>query len=274
MRTGRRNNRWAGRRRAGPARLPSTKVVPAKLRGFSGFTLLELLVVVSIIGVLAALLLPALARSKSSAQRVKCVSNLRQLGLAAQMYWDDNGGSAFRYRGAATNGGDLYWFGWLARGNEGTRAFDPAPGALYPYLGSRGVELCPALNYALPSFKVKAVGAAFGYGYNLQLSAPVGQPAVNVGRLSRLAELALLADAAQVNTFQAPATPQRPMLEEFYYINVTEATAHFRHSLQANVLFCDGHVGREQPLPGSLDARLPGSGVGRLRPEILRLPVP
>jgi prepilin-type N-terminal cleavage/methylation domain-containing protein/prepilin-type processing-associated H-X9-DG protein len=248
--------------------------VPTRLRGPCGFTLLELLVVVSLIGVLAALLLPALARSKSSAQRVKCVSNLRQLGLAAQMYWDDNGGGAFRYRGAATNGGNIYWFGWLARGGEGTRAFDPALGALHPYLGGRGVELCPAFNYALPSFKAKAVGAAFGYGYNLQLSAPESQPAVNVGRLSRPAEVSLMADAAQVNTFQAPASVDRPMLEEFYYINVDEATAHFRHALRANVLFCDGRVGLEKPVPGSLDPRLPGSGVGRLRPEILTLPGP
>ncbi|PYI87462.1 MAG: hypothetical protein DME26_06085 [Verrucomicrobia bacterium] len=89
----------------------------------NAFTLLELLVVCVIIAVLAALLLPALIKSRSSAQRIKCVNNLRQLGLSAQMYWDDNGGHSFRYRGVATNGGDLYWFGWLARGSEGARAF-------------------------------------------------------------------------------------------------------------------------------------------------------
>jgi len=51
-----------------------------------------------IIAVLAALLLPALSKSTASARRIKCVSNLRQLGLAAELYWDDNGGHAFRYR--------------------------------------------------------------------------------------------------------------------------------------------------------------------------------
>src|SRR5205807_1061795 len=55
----------------------------------SGFTLLELLVCIAIIAVLAATLLPSLARGKMSAQRIKCVSNLRQLGLAAHLYWDD-----------------------------------------------------------------------------------------------------------------------------------------------------------------------------------------
>src|SRR5213593_4550457 len=87
------------------------------------FTLLEMLSVIALLALLVALLLPALSRSKASARQIRCAANLRQLGLAAQMYWDDNNGNAFRYRGAATNHGDLYWFGWLARGNEGAREF-------------------------------------------------------------------------------------------------------------------------------------------------------
>lgn len=249
----------------------STPYRPSPPTG-SGFTLIELLVVISIIGILAALLLPALARGKASARRLRCVSNLRQLGLAGQMYWDDNAGKAFLYRGASTNGGDLYWFGWLARGAEGERTFDPAPGALYPYLSGRGVEVCPALDYALNSFKLKARAGAYGYGYNLHLSAPATQPPVNVARITRTAELVFLADAAQVNTFQAPASPEDPMLEEFYYVNATEPTAHFRHTQTANVLFCDGHVAPEKPLAGSIDPRLPQALVGRLRPELLTLP--
>ena len=111
--------------------------------GFGGcpaFTLLEMLSVIVLLALLVALLLPALSRSKASARQIRCAANLRQLGLAAQMYWDDNNGNAFRYRGAATNHGDLYWFGWLARGNEGAREFDPAPGALFPYLGGRAAR--------------------------------------------------------------------------------------------------------------------------------------
>ena len=79
----------------------------------------ELLAVLAVVAVLAALLLPALHRSRMAAQRLKCVSNLRQLGLAAHLYWDDNSGNAFRYRTGATNGGDIYWFGWLERSQEG-----------------------------------------------------------------------------------------------------------------------------------------------------------
>ncbi|MEO8428959.1 MAG: prepilin-type N-terminal cleavage/methylation domain-containing protein [Verrucomicrobiota bacterium] len=237
-----------------------------------GFTLIEVLVVIAVLSLMAALILPVLGRSKLSARRIKCASNLRQIGIATQMYWDDNAGYTFRYRGISTNGGDLYWFGWLERGVEGKRAFDPRPGALYSYLGSRGVEMCPSLDYAFRQFKLKALGAAYGYGYNLCLSPPLQEPPLNLDRVKHPSDCSVFADAAQVNTFQPPASPQNPLLEEFYFVSTNEATAHFRHRQTANVVFCDGHVGSERPLIGSLDARLPSQRVGRLPTEILMVP--
>jgi len=89
--------------------------------------------------------------------------------LAALMYWDDADGVTFRYQAGATNGGKIYWFGWLKPGPEGTREFDPAAGALYPYLQGRGVEVCPSMDYSSTLYKYKLEGAATSYGYNFYL---------------------------------------------------------------------------------------------------------
>ncbi|MCI0536305.1 MAG: DUF1559 domain-containing protein [Verrucomicrobiales bacterium] len=234
-----------------------------------GFSLVELLAVLAIVALLSALLLPVLSKSKASAQRIQCVNQLRQLGLATQMYWDDHGGDAFRWRGVATNNGRIYWFGWLEHGKEGQRQFDASHGVLFPYVSGRGLEICPAFNYANPRLKLKATGASYGYGYNLSLSAPSNDSPINVSKIGRASELVLLADAAQVNTFQPPASPEHPMLEEFYYVSTNEATAHFRHQSVGNAVFCDGHVAREKPASGSIDQRLPREQVGRLRNEAL-----
>lgn len=233
-----------------------------------GFSLVELLVVLAVIAILAGLLGPALSRARHAALGARCVSNLRQLGIASHLYWDDSGGKAFPERFGREGEGWRYWFGWLQDGAEGHRRFEADRGALWPYLSGRGVDLCPAFEKSGDRFKFKAQGGAFGYAYNL-LMGPRGRDPIALSQVRDPSGLAVLVDAAQVNDFQEPATPERPMIEEFYYFgtNRLEATIHFRHGERAQVVYADGHVGMERPVEGSLDHRVPPHRIGRLDPS-------
>lgn len=246
----------------------------------AGFTLVELLMVIAIIAILSAILLPVLSRGKLSAQTAVCQSNLRELGAAAQMYWNDNAGHSFSYSYGPTNNGELYWFGWIENGAEGHRPFDLSVGALFPYLNGSDVRLCPSPAWTLPQFELKGTNVIFSYGCNSFVFGGPGHSVLSAVKIVHPAETAIMADAAEVNNFQPPASVLNPMFEEWYYVDLETnysspnnfPNAHFRHSRKANVAFADGHVDKEGYMPGSIDPRLPSLFIGQLPPQLLTVP--
>jgi prepilin-type N-terminal cleavage/methylation domain-containing protein/prepilin-type processing-associated H-X9-DG protein len=135
-----------------------------------GFTLIELLVVIAIIAILAAILFPVFAQARESARQIMCASNMRQIGLAAQMYVTDNDEVWFpsqTYEPLGPNyspvkpwiGYDNFNIGGL--GDMTQPAVHPIhPGLIDPYIKNDQIKHCPdvppgwqmalALNYFNP----------------------------------------------------------------------------------------------------------------------------
>lgn len=222
----------------------------------AAFTLIELLVVVVVLGLLSALLLPALARSREAARSGACKTNLRQLHAGNALFADDAGAYVPAAADILTTN-QRRWHGT----RTGGEVFEPASGPLAPYLGeARRVRRCP--SFAGERGFEAGCG---GYGYN---DRGVGSRAYERGwTVAGVAEglrPAGLADPAGTVMFTDAAFLQRvdarnilidySFAESYRQLSasvppteagVADPSIHFRHLGLANVIWCDGHVSAE-----------------------------
>jgi len=219
-----------------------------------GFSLVEMLVVIAIIGILAALLLPTLSAGKARAQRIQCVHNLHQLGLGLQVILENNHG--YPVMATATNGGFAEkgrpWFLWsdiLER--DGLGIAKPEPDWF-----QKGVWLCPSARWS--SRILDGPVSPNYYGYNLSgiLLFPANETNnfglqghfnsdLHIVTPIRESEVAVPSDMMAIgDSFDGSAEFRRGKLGEGppAYDMLTCGNTLTRHQGKANVVFCDGHV--------------------------------
>jgi len=221
--------------------------------GVPGFTIVELLVVIAVVGCLAVLLFPALGNARENSERAVCASNLRQLAAANMAYAADHG--YFVAAAADIRGRNLQrWHGVRSNRSE---AFDPRIGPLAAYLGEgQTIRQCPGFR---PEYEGFEAGCG-GYGYN---ACGVGSQAYMKGArhgATRGMAPGAIMSAAQTVMFTDAAFVQSDTLIEYSFAeptrNLTDSappreaypampSIHFRHDGYANVVWVDGHVTSE-----------------------------
>lgn len=206
-----------------------------------GFTAVEILIVIGIIILLAAIFLPVFAAVKRKGQATSCMSNMKQLGLAFQNYSQDYG-RRYPFAGEFLNWtpGNGHWVSGDTSPIADLSTFEPTgtsadvvDGALFNYTKSEGVYVCPANKDA----QVKKLT----YSMNCALSG------LNDVRIRQPGEVVLLVDEDKANDgyfFAVDDTAARSTIPSGGSGTATNSTDALTkiHNGGGNLLFCDAHV--------------------------------
>ena len=229
----------------------------------AAFALSELVVVIAIISILAAILFPTFSRARRNAARTTCQSNLHAIGLAWLQYARDSDNTMMRFSQDAPcdlcvapasadpmlviptpAASTLYWWG-TQQGDK----YDASQNSLRLYLAKNKSYSCPAFARANGGGEL---GLA-SYGYNAGTLSPTRYgPAPTFSPTPRPAKLSSLADAARTVAFaDAAQLNSKGALRPSTYLSSPKSdfpNFHARHAGAGNVLFCDGHVKAMAPI--------------------------